>query len=104
MVSSIKLSIIFIAVLTMYTAVIIYMFDPEMAQMLNDYQEMMPGLMAAMGMSGDTGTLIAFINTYLYGFIMLIFPMIFSIVLVNKILMKYIDSGSMANLLASPNS
>lgn len=104
MISSIKLSIIFIAVLAMYTTVIIYMFDPQIAQMLEEYQEMMPGLMSAVGMSGDTSTLIAFIHTYLYGFIILIFPMIFSIVLVNKLLMKYIDSGSMASLLASPNS
>ena len=44
MISAGKLSIIFIAILTMYTSVIIYMFDPELAEMLNQYQQMMPGL------------------------------------------------------------
>lgn len=104
MISTVKLGIIFLAILTMYTTMIIYMFDPEMAEMLMQYQDMMPGVMAAVGMSGSTGTLIAFINTYLYGFIMLIIPMIFEIILINKFVMKYVDNGSMACLLATPNT
>ncbi len=35
---------------------------------------------------------------------MLIFPLIFEIILINKLVMKYVDSGSMAYLLATPNS
>jgi ABC-2 type transport system permease protein len=104
MLSSVKIGMIFVAVLTMYISIIIYMFDPELADILTQYQEVMPWVMSAMGMSGSTGTLIDFINTYLYGFIMIIIPMIFQIILINKLLMKYIDSGSMACLLASPNS
>lgn len=104
MISAIKLSLIFIAILTMYTSMIIYMFDPSLADMLNQYQEMMPKVMSAVRMSGDSGTLIEFINTYLNGFIMLIFPLIFEIILINKLVMKYVDSGSMAYLLATPNS
>lgn len=99
-----KIGIIFIAILTMYTTMIIYMFDPAMAEMLIQYQEMMPGVMAAVGMTGSTGTLIAFINTYLYGFIMLIIPMVFEIILINKFVMKYVDNGSMACLLSTPNT
>lgn len=104
MISAGKLATIFLAVLTMYTTIIIYMFDPAMAEMLSQYQEIMPGIMAAVGMSGSTGTLIAFINTYLYGFIMLIIPMVFEIILINKFVMKYVDNGSMACLLATPNT
>lgn len=104
MISAGKLSIIFIAILTMYTSVIIYMFDPELAKMLNQYQQMMPGVMSAVGMSGASGTLIEFIHTYLYGFLMLIFPMIFEIIIINNFVVKYVDSGSMACLLATPNS
>ena len=102
--SGLRLSVIFIAVLAMYTSVIIYMFDPEMAKMLEQYQEMLPGMMEAFGMTGNTGTLTAFIQTYLYGFFMLVIPMIFEIMLVNKFVMHYIDSGSMASILATPNS
>jgi ABC-2 type transport system permease protein len=104
MISAMNLSVIFLAVLAMYTTIIIYMFDPQMAEMLKEYQKMMPGMMSAVGMTGSSGTLIEFINTYLYGFIMLIIPMVFEIILVNKLLMKYVDSGSMACLLATPNS
>jgi ABC-2 type transport system permease protein len=101
---SLKVSVIFIAILAMYTTIIIYMFDPEMAEMLKQYQEIMPGMMSAVGMTGASSTLTEFINTYLYGFIMLIIPMIFEIIIVNNLLMKYVDSGSMACLLATPNS
>lgn len=104
MISSIKFMIIFLAVLTMYTSVIIWMYDPNMAELLKQYSEMMPGVMSAMGMAGGTGTLIEFINTYLYGFLMIIVPMIFEVMLVNKLIMRYVDNGSMACLLATPNS
>lgn len=104
MISSIKFMIIFLVVLTMYTSVIIWMYDPNMAELLKQYSQMMPGFMSAVGMAGDTGTLIEFINTYLYGFLMIIVPMIFEVMLVNKLIMRYVDNGSMACLLATPNS
>ncbi|SHK00497.1 ABC-2 type transport system permease protein [Hathewaya proteolytica DSM 3090] len=104
MISAVKLMVIFIAILTMYTVVIIWMFKPELANVLVQYKEMMPEFMAAVGMNGNSGTLIEFINTYLYGFLMLIVPMIFEIMIVNKTIMKYVDSGSMACLLSTPNS
>lgn len=104
MITTSKLFAIFIPILAMYTTVIIYMFDPKLADMLKSYQDFMPQMMAAVGMTGTTGSLIEFIHTYLYGFIMLIIPLIFEIILVNLLLMKYQDSGSMACLLASPNS
>lgn len=99
-----KIALIFIAILAMYTTIIIFMFDPEMAEMLVEYQELMPGIMAAVGMTGATGSLIAFINTYLYGFIMLVIPMIFEIIIIYKFVMKYVDNGSMASLLSTPNT
>lgn len=99
-----KIALIFIAILAMYTTIIIFMFDPEMAEMLVEYQELMPGIMAAAGMTGATGSLIAFINTYLYGFIMLVIPMIFEIIIIYKFVMKYVDNGSMASLLSTPNT
>ena len=104
MISAMKLMIIFIAVLSMYTIVIIWMYKPELFNVLEQYKEMMPGIMAAVGMNGSSGTLIEFINSYLHGFLMLIVPMIFEIMLTSKMVMRYVDSGSIANLLATPNS
>lgn len=99
-----KLMIPFIAVLTMYNSIIIWMYDPELSKSLDQFQEIMPQMMAAVGMTGATGTMIEFVNTYLYGFIMLFVPLIFIILLVNRLIMKYVDDRSIACLLATPNS
>lgn len=104
MLSGFKLMLAFLAILSMYTIIIIWMYDPELSQALDQYAKLMPEVMAAVGMTGETGTLLAHINTYLYGFIMLLIPMIFVIMLVNKLIMRYIDNGSMVCLLATPNS
>lgn len=55
-------------------------------------------------MTGIATNLLEFIHIYLYGFIMFIFPMIFIIIQGNKLISHYIDNGSMACLLATPNS
>lgn len=102
--SSFKVALIILAIILMYTIIIIYMFDPKLADMLNDYQAAMPEMMSAVGMTGAATTLTEFVNTYLYGFIMTLIPAIFTIIIVNKLVMQYVDSGSMACILATPNS
>lgn len=68
-----KILLILLAAMTLYTTVIIYMYDPKLAHMLDDYQDALPGMMSAVGMTGIAGNLTAFMHIYLYGFIMLIF-------------------------------
>lgn len=102
--TGIKLMIIFVAILAMYTSVIIYMYNDDLAKLLNQYKDMMPEMMSAMGMGGTVTSLIEFINTYLNGFLMLVVPMVFTMLLVNSYVMKYEDNGSMSCLLATPNS
>jgi len=100
-----KIFIIFLAVLTMYTTIIMSMFDPDLGNLLADFEKAMPGIMAAVGMKGAGATsLVGYTASYLFGFIMIIFPMIFSIILSNKLVAKYVDNGSMAYLLATPNT
>ena len=96
--------IIIFLFLVMYTTVIIYMYDPELAEMLQGYQEALPEMMAAVGMTGVASSLIEWMQIYLYGFIMLLFPLIFIIIAVNKLVMGFIDNGSMAGILSTPNS
>ena len=60
-----KMLVIFGAILTMYISMIIGMFDPEMADILREFEKTMPELMAAVGMTGGTDTLIGFMSTYL---------------------------------------
>lgn len=100
--SCIRPLLIVFAVLCMYTAVIIYMYQPELAEMLSDYQEALPEMMAAVGMTGAAESLLEWIQIYLYGFIMMLFPLIFTIIAVQKLMMGWIDSRAVAGLLAAP--
>ncbi len=74
---SIKLLIIFGAILTMYISIIINMYDPGMMETLDGFMEAMPELMASVGMKASSANLLGFMVSYLYGFILLVFPMLF---------------------------
>jgi len=97
-----KALMIFSAVLAMYFIIIIEMFDPDIGQVLIEFEKAMPELMAMFGMENTGSTLIGFLSSYLYGFLMPLMPMIFIIILTNRMIAHYIDSGSMAYLLAAP--
>lgn len=97
-----KVLLIFAALITMYFFVIIYMFDPEFGAALEQFTQAMPELMTMFGMMPADGTLLSFISAYLYGFIMLVIPMVFSIICANSLMARHIDSGSMVYLLLAP--
>ena len=100
--SSLKLLVIFGAVLTMYITIIISMYEPDMMALLDSYAQAMPELMAAVGMTAGARDLLGFMISYLYGFILLVFPMLFCILRANGLLAKYADRGSMVYLTAAP--
>lgn len=104
MLSGIKVFLIFFGIICMYTLIIVYMYDPKLSDMLNDYQTLLPEMMSAVGMTGIATNLLEWMQIYLYGFIMCLFPLVFVIVLIQKLLVGYLDSGAMASLLATPNS
>lgn len=97
-----KLLVIFALVLIMYFTIIIYMFDPKIGSALIEFEKVMPELMAMLGMSTESTTLIGFMSSYLYGFMMIIFPMVFSIICANKLIASLVEKGSMSYLLAAP--
>ena len=99
---SLKILIIFGSIITLYVSVIISMYDKEMMAMLDQFAKAMPELMAAMGMKTGETSLLGFMISYLYGFILLVFPMVFSILRGNGLIAKYVDNGSMYSLLSSP--
>ena len=101
--SNYKLWIIFAIVLTIYCSIIITMFDPKLGESLSVMAESMPELFAAFGMANVGSTMIEFMANYLYGFILVIFPIIFIVLLANRLVARYVDNGSMAYLLATPN-
>ena len=99
---SVRLLAILAAVIALYVAVIVMMYDPAMMAMLDSFTRMMPQLMAAVGMTAGATTLLGFMSSYLYGFILLVFPMVFCILRANGLIAKYVDSGAMVALLAAP--
>lgn len=98
-----KLILIFAAVLTLYCSLVIAMFDPELGTVLTTMAQTMPDLFSAFGMQNTGSTLLSFISNYLYGFIVIVFPSVFIVLSANRLIARYVDRGSMAYLLATPN-
>ncbi len=97
--------LIFMAVLTMYMSIMVSMYDPKTNdKMLELMASLPPQMMSAFGFKATDSTLIGFLASYFYGFLILIFPMIFEIIISNRLIAKQVDKGSMAYLLATPNT
>lgn len=97
-----KLLLVFLAVITMYFIIIVMMFDPTLGSALNEFAKAFPEMMKIVGMDPSDTTMISFMASYLYGFIMLVFPMVYSIITANRLIARHVDKGSMAYLLAAP--
>lgn len=100
--ANIILFLIFAGVLTMYSVMIVMMFDPKLGDSLRMMSESMPELFAAFGMADVGTTLLEFVSGYLYGMLLVAFPGVFIIILSGRLIAKYVDNGSMAYLLAVP--
>lgn len=97
-------SLVIAAVLAMYIGVIVSMYDLELGESLDAMMQSMPEMFAAFGMSVQATTLIDFMLNYLYGFLLTIFILVLILIMVNKLMVRYLDRGAMAYLLATPNS
>ncbi len=78
------------------------MYDPKLGSALMEFAKAMPEIMAMVGMNPSSASLVSHMSAYLYGFIMLVFPMVFSILCANRLVSRLVDRGSMAYLLAAP--
>lgn len=102
--SNYLLFLIFAAVLTMYSTMIVAMFDPKLDASLKSMAESMPQLFSAFGMLNVGSTLLECVVGYLYGILFTAFPAVFIIILANRLIARYVDRGSMAYLLATPHT
>ncbi len=99
------LLLIFFAVLTMYTTIMIYMFNPDDMEGLMSVMNMLPeDLIRAMGFASVFTDLTGYLASWLYGMLMTAFPIVYSIILGNRLVTKTVDSGSITCLLSTPNS
>jgi len=99
------LLIIFFGVLTMYTTIMITMFNPEDMDAITAMLDLFPkDLMKAMGFSQLVTDLTSYLASWLYGLLMFGFPMVYCIILGNRLVAKKVDNSSMACILATPHS
>ncbi len=99
---SLPLLLVLGSVLAMYIIIVTAMYDPEMSQALELIAQTMPQLMSAFGMQSTGEGLQGFLNSYLYGMILLVFPMLYSLLRANGLLAGYLEKGSLVQLLAAP--
>lgn len=91
--------------LLMYVSVSITMFDPDSSEAMEGMLKLMPeGMIKALGFDNLGTDLTRYLSNYLYGFIFITFPVIYTVIVSNKLIAKHVDSGSMAYLLTTPNS
>lgn len=96
-----KSYVIFLSIIAMYAVTLVAMYDPSLKDSLKSLEESMPVVLAAFGMQDMGTTLLDFIITYLYKFVLIVTPFIYSIVMYYRLLAKYVENGSLAYLLNS---
>ncbi|WP_416828997.1 ABC transporter permease subunit [Ectobacillus polymachus] len=99
------LFLIFFGVLTMYITVMITMYNPNDMEAMTSMLKLFPeNMMKAMGISKMVTDLTSYLASWLYGLLMLGFPMVYSIILGNRLVAKMVDNSSFVYLLSTPNS
>jgi len=103
--NNIVLLLVFGIVMSIYLAVIINMYDPSGAGALMDMLSLLPvSLVKALGFPTVEADLTGFIAGLYYGFLIYLFPMVYCIILGNRLVAKLVYEGSFACLLSTPNS
>lgn len=91
--------------LLIYIVVSVMMFDPDSGASIQAMLEFLPeGMLKAFGFDSLGVDLTSYLGGYLYGFIFIVFPLIYTIILSNSLVAKHVDRGSMVYLLTTPNS
>lgn len=95
---------LFVALFLMiYVGTAVTMYDPESIDTMEQMFQLLPeGMLKAFGFDNLGTDLTGYLGHYLYGFIAIVFPLIYLIITSNKLVAKHVDSGSMAYLLTTP--
>ena len=104
--SNYKILLIFMGVVAMYSVIMVSMFSMFSGEnsVLTEMIRQMPEIAKAFGFDVSATVLTGYLASYLYGMILLMFPMIYTIILSNRLVARHVDKGSMAYLLATPNT
>ena len=97
------LLLIFFGVLSMYKTIMLSMYNPEdMAGLIGMIEAFPEGLRNAFGFDELITDLTGYLAGWLYGMLMIGFPMVYSIILGNRLVARMVDNGSFAYLLSTP--
>lgn len=97
--------ILLTSILCLYMAIILTLFNPQDTAGLDEMLELLPeAIIKAMSFQITGSSLVSFMSGYMYGFLIFLFPMILSIVINHRLIASMVDKGSMAYLIATPNS
>jgi ABC-2 type transport system permease protein len=97
--SNFKLFAIFTGVLCLLIIIIMSVFVPKTIDAIKNASAGVP-----INPLGDISTLIAFIANQFYGMMAIIFPMIYLIIIGNKLIAGQVDKGNMAYNLSTPTT
>ncbi|WP_338658468.1 ABC transporter permease subunit [Paraclostridium sordellii] len=98
--SNIKFLLGFTLVLCMFLIVMCNVFTPEA---MNELQSAAQGTIAGHILTGN-GTLIGFMSNSFYALMAIIFPMVYSIMVGNRMIAEKIDKGSFVGFLSTPTT
>jgi len=102
--SGYKILLVFICVMLMYFLIIAGMYDPKTKENMEKLMETLPKeMMLAFGFKDADSSFAGFLSSYYYGFIAVVFPMIYGIITANRLIARLVDRGSIAYLLSTPN-
>ena len=99
--SNSKIYIIFFSVIAIYIFSLLSMYNPALEESLIALEKSMPEILAIFGMQNRGTTLLDFIVNYLYRFVLIVTPFIYTTIMCYKLVAKYEEKGAMAYLLNS---
>ena len=92
-------------IVMIYVLTSVLMYDPGSIEKLEEMFTLFPErMLKAIGFDTLGTDLTGYIAHYLYGFILIIFPLIYVVITATKLVAKHIDTGSMAYLLTTPTT
>lgn len=103
--NNIWLFLVFALLMSIYLGVIIFMFNPDGLGALNDLVALLPVTLAnALGFGMIESSMTGFIASLYYGFLINLFPLVYCVILGKRLVAKFVEDGSFACLLSTPNS
>ena len=98
--SNFKFLVAFTLILCAFLTVICNVFTPETISGISNSTH---GTIASNILTGN-GTLVGFMSNSFYALMAIVFPMVYSILVANRMIAQKVDTGSMASFLSTPMS